>query len=44
VFEAQRETSVEEVNALIQCASFGAFGEPCPSHLLYSDGQGAVQH
>ncbi len=33
VFEAQRETSVEEVNALIQCASFGAFGDP----LLYSD-------
>jgi glyceraldehyde 3-phosphate dehydrogenase len=33
VFEAQRETSVEEVNALIQCASFGAFGDL----LLYSD-------
>jgi len=33
VFEAQRETSVEEVNALIQCASFGAFG----NLLLYSD-------
>jgi glyceraldehyde 3-phosphate dehydrogenase len=33
VFEAQRETSVEEVNALIQCASFGAFGDI----LLYSD-------
>lgn len=33
VFEAQRETSIEEVNALIQCASFGAYGDL----LLYSD-------
>lgn len=33
VFEAQRETSVEEVNALIQCASFGAYGDL----LLYSE-------
>jgi glyceraldehyde 3-phosphate dehydrogenase len=33
VFEAQRETSVEEVNALVQCASFGAYGDL----LLYSD-------
>lgn len=33
VFEAQRASSIEEVNALIQCASFGASGD----FLLYSD-------
>lgn len=34
VFVASRDTSVEEVNALIQCASFGAYGEL----LRYCDG------
>jgi glyceraldehyde 3-phosphate dehydrogenase len=34
VFAAHRETSVEEVNALIQCSSFGAYGDL----LLYSEG------
>lgn len=36
VFAAGRDTSVEEVNALIQCASFGAYGEL----LRYSDSTG----
>ncbi|AOF83593.1 hypothetical protein BSY238_1878 [Methyloversatilis sp. RAC08] len=34
VFAAGRDTSVEEVNALIQCASFGAYGDL----LRYCDG------